>query len=139
MPTKFREPTKINMKEEAKGPVVKKSSASAAVKKPEPAAATATAPSSTKRDMPELLSEQADLLFLELIKERLQNGREVQYALQQEVEDNSKELAEENGKLKNENKELKDRIAVLEKELNSVKEQVMSTLSALGSVDLNGE
>ena len=82
MPTKFREPTKINMKEEAKGPVVKKSSASAAVKKPEPAAATATAPSSTKRDMPELLSEQADLLFLELIKERLQNGREVQYALQ---------------------------------------------------------
>ena len=59
-------------------PVVKKSSASAAVKPKE---------SKPKRVMPELLSEQADLQFLELVKERMQMGREVQYALQEENEE----------------------------------------------------
>merc|ERR1712226_1778665 len=79
----------------------------------------------SSKTKPDFLSEAADLQFVELVKERLQMGREVQYFLE-----------DENKELKSENEELKKKIKNLEKELNSVKNQVMSTLSALGSVDL---
>ena len=123
MPT--REPTKINMKfkEEKSNP----SSAAPTIKSSASTKINKKAPKKQVEKPEEFMSEEADLCFVELIKERLEMGRKVQYYYEAENEN-----------LKSENEELKQRVAALEKELKSVKDNVMSTLNALGSVDLDG-